>query len=179
MNLYDLIQKHQQSKLKLLVQDVYKLLYQSVLGVGHLLEHPQAGKKSLEKELNTIEASTTDSLIETISTNDEIVRINLRHFKALKLSTEILYKVMILSAKATTGSQPDLERVWSEFKHLVKEGKLNYNKSELKKFDAWIVKNNYPRVHHSEIYRATNRPAYRVIRLSIFRTYFSEQAKLT
>lgn len=174
MELFQLIQKHQKNKHQLQIQDVYKLLYQSVFGVAHILKHQRKAKKLLEEELQSIEASTDEALIENISTNAEIVRINLRPFKALSLSTDLLFSVMLKSAKLTNATRENFDEIWGEFKNLVRSGRLCFDQSELKKFDTLIIEKKCPPVHHSGAYRAANRPAYRVVQLDIFKEYFAD-----
>ncbi len=171
-SLIPLIKKHQQTRKNFLIQDVYKLIYQGVFGVAHILKKPDFAKQYLAKEMESIEETNNEPLIENISVSGELVRINLRPFKKSGGSVEKLFKIMTRSAEETKG---DLEKFlyrWGEFKQAVIQGKLKFNIQELEKFDKKVKAENYPAVHHSQLYRETNRPAYRVVKKSIFLEYF-------
>ena len=170
--LVELIKFHQQNKLYFSIQDVYKLLYQSVFGVAHILDNQNKAKKYLLHEFNSITASIEEPLIEPISPDSKIVRINLRPFKAHHKKIDTLFQVMIISAHKIKGTLPGFHIVWNKFKQAVHNKQLNFNESELIKFDKKIKLENYPPVHHSEKYKSANKPAYRVVNKRIFEQLF-------
>ncbi|MBN1683317.1 hypothetical protein JW865_07175 [Candidatus Bathyarchaeota archaeon] len=142
-------------------QDAYKLLFQGVFGVGHILGEnvwPYLEKEVSELNLNDFK---TESLTEVISIDEEIVRINLRPWIRNGFDLKSLYEVMLLSD--VKGETETFLKLWDLFIDLVKEGKLDFDLTESIKLDATLDRNNPEAKHHSNIYRATYKPAYRVL----------------
>lgn len=166
--LVELIKFHQQTKSNFAIQDAYKLLYQSVFGVAHMIDNPTKAKTYLQQEFDSIDASIKEPLIEPISPDSEIVRVNLRPFKARHNSIDTLFQVMVISAQEIQGTLEDFLKIWHKFKQAVQKKQLDFNESELLEFDKKIKLENYPPIHHSKGYLATNKPAYRVVKRRIF-----------
>lgn len=163
MKLIELIEEHQKSKENFAIQDAYKLIYQAVFGVAHILDNQQMAKKYLQDELESIIASDKIDLIECISVSGKIVRLNLQPYKYRNGDIDQLFQAILKSAREISGSQREFLKLWEEFKHTVLENRLNFNLEELNRFDAKVKSQNYPAMHHSESYRTTNNPAYRVL----------------
>ena len=176
-SLEELVRWHQRLKPDLEVVDVYKMLFQSVFGIQHIL-HDKA-KRYLEEELSTLEMqkSSDEPLIENISIDNVMVRVNLRPFKMRSLSSDKLFLAMVTSAKETRGTQKAFLKLWNRFKSLVEAGKLNFDRSSLGDFDRKVKKENYPPYHHSERYRKSYSPAYRVVKRKVFKKIFNMHVK--
>ena len=153
--------------------DIYKMFFQSVFGIQHIL-HDKA-KRYLEEELSTLEMqkSSDEPSIENISVDNVTVRVNLRPFKMRGLSSDKLFLAMVTSAKKPKGTQKAFSKLWNQFKSLVEAGRLNFDESSLEDFDKKVEKENYPLYHHSERYRRSYRPAYRVVNREVFRKIFN------
>lgn len=171
-SLEELVRWHQRLRPDLEVVDVYKMLFQSVFGIKHIL-HDKA-KRHLEEELSTLEMnkSSDESLIENISVDNVMVRVNLRPFKMRGLSSDKLFSAMVTSAKETKGTQKAFLKLWNRFKSLVEAGRLSFDRSSLEDFDKRVKKENYPLYHHSERYRRSYNPAYRVVKREVFKRIF-------
>jgi len=172
-SLEELVRWHQRLRPDLEVVDVYKMLFQSVFGIQHIL-HDKA-KQYLEEELPTLEMqkSSDEPLIENISVNNVMVRVNLRPFKMRGLSSDKLFLAMVTSAKEPKGTQKAFLKLWNRFKSLVEAGRLNFDRSSLEDFDKKVEKENYPLYHHSERYRKSYGPAYRVVKREVFKRIFN------
>jgi len=170
--LIQLIKFHQANKRNVSIQDVYKLLYQSTFGVAHILNNIANARKYLHEEIFQLTASREEPLLESISTNGEMIRINLRPFKAQLRNIDVLFEVMQISAEQTFGTLDEFLKKWDCFKNAVTDFRLNFNIDELKLFDKKITAEFYPALHHSEKYRSANKPAYRVVKKSVFNAYF-------
>jgi len=172
LSIKDLISE-QQSKYNLItVQDIFKLFYQSVFGVKHLLKDPIASKKYLYEEYSQIDTKD-EPLFENISLDGNIVRVNLKSFKFRKLSIEKLFEVMTISADQITGDLTILKKYWEEFEDLVKKGYFNFDLGEIKKYNDKLQK--IPKeIYHSQIYIKKYDPSYRVVRKDIFLKFFPE-----
>lgn len=91
MTLIRLIEMHQQEKKGVEVQDVYKLIYQSVYGVAHILEFPDRAKAYLENEIAGVDSGSTEKMLETIAASGNVVRLNLRPYKRAKGDSDLLF----------------------------------------------------------------------------------------
>lgn len=169
IKLIELIQGQQQIKKNFKIQDAYKLIYQSVFGVGHIIVNPDLARKYLEQEFDSVGAIDDERMIENISISGEIVRLNLRPYKYRNGSIDRLFEAMLRSAGEITGNQNDFFERWSEFKQAVMNGELNLDKVHLKIFDDKVKSENYPAMHHSAAYKKANQPAYRVLKSNLAR----------
>lgn len=168
-----LVEYHQQIRPRLQVQDVYKLLYQANFGVEHFLTDTAGVRKYLFDELATMDTTNQDEqLIERISPTDEIVRINLRPFKQLRLDPEKLVQAMFLSASETKPDTEGLYHDWNEFISLVRYGFLNFPMKDVDEWDARVSAGNLQPTHHSQQYMDTYKPAYRVVKRTVFESTF-------
>jgi len=171
--LEELVRWHQRLRPDLQVVDVYKMLFQSVFGIQHILR--DKAKRYLEQELSTLETQkpSDETLIENISIDNEMVRVNLRPFRMQGLSSGKLFLAMATSAKEPKGTQKAFLKLWNRFKSLVEAGRLRFDESNLEDFDKNVKKENYPLYHHSEQYRRSYRPAYRVVKREVFKKIFN------
>jgi len=174
-NIIKLIKEQQNSKRNLEIQDVYKMIYQGVFGVAHILDNPAKAKQYLEQEFQSIEPSANEKLIENISVSGEVVRLNLRSYKFQNGNVNLIFEAMKRSAKEIKGSQQQFLTVWDEFKQAVFNGELNFEKEELLTFDSKMKSSNYLVMHHSQGYRDTNHPAYRILTKKCAKQLLSDQ----
>ena len=167
-----LIRKHQKIKKNFEIQDAYKLIYQSVFGIGHIIVNPELARKYLEQEFDSVCAIDNERLIENISISGEIVRLNLRPYKYRNGSIYRLFQAMLRTAGEISGSREDFLERWNDFKQAVINGKLNFDKKELKIIDDRVRAENYPAMHHSAAYKEANQPAYRVLKSDLTKKLF-------
>jgi len=164
-----LVKHHQETKKNLHAQDVYKLIYQNSFGNEHSLTDTAAGRKYLHEELLTMDTTVRgESLLERISLDGEMVRVNLRPFRALNLDPESLVQVMFRSARETMPDTLMFYRQWNEFVALVEFDLVDFPPVDVPIWNEQVAAGNIMPVHHSEQYTAGNRPAYRVVRRSLF-----------
>lgn len=162
-SLVELIRKNQQQKREFYIQDAYKLIYQSVFGVEHLLFDWESARQRLDQELNEIRADSHEPLIEIISISGDVVRLNLRPYKLFEGDSGELFQAIILTSQQIRGSKEKFLSLWGQFQEAVAAGLLNFDREALLQFDKQMSALNYPAVHHSPGYRQANRPAYRVL----------------
>lgn len=165
--LVELIQQHQQIKKNFEIQDAYKLIYQSVFGIGHIIANPASARKYLEQELDAASAVDDESVIENISVSGDIVRLNLRPYIHRNGNIDVLFQAMLRSVEEISGNNEEFLALWNEFKQAVFNGELNFDSKELKIFDQKVKSENYPAMHHSAAYKEANQPAYRVLKRGI------------
>ena len=171
-----LVAEQQSVRKEMAVQDVYKLLYQATFGVEHILEDTTAVRLFLEDELAGVESTATgEDLVERISTDDAMVRINLRPFKRLNLPPALIVECMFLSSTAMRPDTGAFLRQWEDFVEAVHAGLLLFPAGDLGAWDARVRGGEIRAVHHSVAYAKANRPAYRVALRRIAEAVFSRE----
>ena len=156
------------------IQDVYKLLFQGVMGVAHILRDRERAWRWLVEEFEGLDASEFlgEPLLERVSADGSVVRLNLRPFKRVGLCLERLFEVMLRSAEMIKTDKMGFVRVWKRFIELVKAGKLDFDYERLIEFDGMVRAGGYPPVHHSKEYVEANKSAYRVVQKKAYQEIF-------
>lgn len=174
--LVQLVEKHQKQYPGFEIQDAYKLLFQSSLGVGHLIADSVAAKNYLLQEMGALgnSAESDETLIEFISTDSSMVRVNLRPFMRQHLDPDLLFKAMIETMIYNKKTKKDFAAEWREYVYLVHSGYLRFDPEKLDEFNYNIAAQNYPMIHHSEFYSTHYAPAYRVVYYDKFKKYFNQ-----
>ncbi len=172
-----LIARHIRMRGHLQVDDVYKLLMQWRLGIGHMIADSAKAKAFLLDEMYRIDENDgmiSDSLLESVSPDSVMLRVNLRPFKKNGYPAELLFQAML---GTTYGHMPEKDKLisdWNVFIQLNRNGHFCFPADELDAFHRKIIENNYPIIHHSKEYSSQYKPAYRVILRSEWEKYFSE-----
>jgi hypothetical protein len=155
-------------------EDVYKLIYQGSLGIGHLLGNHREARLYLIAELENLDLAGKgrEPLIEDVSPGGAMIRVNLRPFKRRGLSASQLFDVMVRSARATGTPRAAFLRRWRTCIRLAEAGLLPLDRSSVAALDRELRRRGYPAIHHSPSYVRHYRPAYRVARRDCFVTSF-------
>ncbi|HSB67689.1 MAG TPA: hypothetical protein VLD65_14030, partial [Anaerolineales bacterium] len=103
-------------------------------------------------------------LLEPIRADQTLFRLNLRAYKALHQPVKPLISLFLDTSKLSSGSNADLKDTWAAFIDLCMGGKLEgFEISAVQQFSRWLEQEDYPAVHHSEVYHREYRPSYRLI----------------
>ena len=156
------------------IADAYKLVYQGCMGPEHAITSPEAVKQWLDKEWDSVEASSGSGLLTEASTHDglfadvtvhtPIYRINLRAAKAFGINKSQIHEEFLNLAKTFPKRLDLLKEIWAEISNQIEsDNELVCNPKELAEFNKTIEENDYPAVHHSPEYREINKPAYRLV----------------
>ena len=81
------------------------------------------------------------------------------------------------SSRPMQSDRKKLEEAWKNIKYELEAGSLKIDKNEFLKFYQFIVENNYPVVHHSELYIQRYSPAYRVVKKSVWEEILTQYNK--
>lgn len=141
------------------IRDVFKFLYQSTFGCEHMVSSEDAVTEYIEKEFSDIGVGRED-VIEKLDGDYSRVPLSILE-KGLSSST--LGKIFCASSKKKVGSQTDLICKLNAARELVNEKLLPY---DVTCFDSEVEKwrsDGFPAVRHSENFRKTYKPSYRVI----------------
>jgi len=145
------------------IQDLYKLLYQAALGNEHLMTDSAMVHDYLIRELESIQASSVEPLLEEISPDGEVVRLNLRPFKAREGDHRALFQAMMQTTRAFQKSPERLEHNWRDLEQMAKSGAIAFDAATMQSFFREMREKGFPAVHHSAVYAEKYAPAYRVI----------------
>ena len=150
--------------------DYYKLTYQAVFGVKHLLIDSTKAKQYLLSELSSI-TPKNEELFKNISIDSSIVRINLKTFKYKSYNPDILFNIMKTSAEKISGSEDTFYEYWNSLLKLIDNKKILLDPIVAKKYTLYFEK-PLKEKHHSEIYIKSYDPHYRVVLKSEFEKFF-------
>lgn len=148
---------------KMQIQDIYKLLHQAAMGSEHAVKNEEAARNWMDREIAGLDGKQSENLIDTISADGKILRINLRPYIREGFNTNKLVEVFIKTANNYKGSSFELEESIEITLELTKNKTLPFEYNEMKIFFNQMKENKYPAVHHSKVYAENYFPAYRVI----------------
>ena len=170
---YNLLLKHYQSYPQLQMQDIFKFIHQSAFGCEHMVSSLDAATDYIRAEYETADLSDTPLVVPLDGAYSRVYLTYLDN----GLSAQTLGKLFYLSAKAETNGKADAENKLSVAAELVRQGKLPYSAESFEEAAEKWKADGYPAVHHSDIFRNTYKPAYRVI-ANIFVPFLPLFAKL-
>jgi hypothetical protein len=155
----DIIRNHTDRYPEMQIQDIYKLVLQAAMGSEHNAADRDSVLKNLNDEMNQLsDLSSNEPLVDTISTDGEIVRVHLRPF--MKSSEDI--SLLAESFQRTTTDYPGqknmIKTLWEDAIELDL-----FPRETMNEFINNMEEMNFPAIHHSEPYRLAYQPAYRVI----------------
>lgn len=144
--------------------DVYKLLYQGVLGPKHLVASPGEFTARMRAEYEVESPDDAEPLWETVRPDGALGRLNLRSFNARRGDLESLVAACLQTAERAWGTPEELRAAWATFVALCRAGQWRvFPLPEVLAFSAWLEGHGYPIVHHSAQYREAYKPAYRLV----------------
>ncbi len=164
-----LLLQHEQRFPKSRAEDYYKLISQSVFGIGHLIKGEASARTALEREIFTLgPPKAHEPLIEPLDPRGRMVRVNLRPFVAQNLSRDALLTVMMETAATVQADTALFLGRWNAFRELVKREEIDIPMEDFEAVDAFARDRDYPPLHHSDDYRGAYKPAYRVVLKDLF-----------
>ena len=143
---------------KLEIRDIFKYLYQSAFGCEHLVSSELDAAERITKEYAAHPMRNTD----TDELDGEYSRVHLGILNE-GLSASTLAKLFCASAKTEQNGKADLEHKLAVADKLIREGKLPFSPDGFQKEVAEWKALGCPPVHHSDAFRQTYHPSYRVI----------------
>jgi len=167
----DVVERHLKEKPDATAQDVYKLMYQGILGPGHMVSSEQAALKYIREEIEALTPIEFAELaFEPISPDGTMLRVNLRPFIAEGGDPAKLARAFYLTAKEIDADKRrgKFTLLWTELsRKLAEDGKLNTEAAN--SVTALASEHGWAAMHHSNKYREAYRPAYRVVLLDILK----------
>ena len=155
----DLLIRHYRDYPSLDIRDIFKYLHQSAMGCEHLVFSLPHAIRYIEQEAESCTV-VGGRLVDRL--DGEYSRVHLAYLRE-GLSAETLGRLFYMSAKPEEQGRVTLEHKLEIASSLVREGVLPL---DAEAFDAAVREwkaVGYPAVHHSEVFRSSYAPAYRVI----------------
>ncbi|HKI47686.1 MAG TPA: hypothetical protein VKA69_00050 [Desulfobacteria bacterium] len=164
--------------------DIYKCLHQGEFGVAHTVDDPDRFRDRLHHELLRIRPASDEPVLENVSIDGSIMRVNLRPYRALfaedtHKACDLLTGACLESAAIPKGNSDRFLTVLYGFRDLNKTGELvagnivyAFPSEMVDRFfkevsDLARRLGEIPVFSHSPVYRRLNSPSYRVVDLSV------------
>lgn len=145
------------------LQDLYKLIHQAALGSEHSVPSIKVARNWLRQELNELAEGPEEPVIDTISADGQIVRVNLRPYVESGGDLDKLLGAFIVTANEYRGTEGQLCSLWSYAEQMAKSGELPYERDAMRAFFEEMQERSFPAAHHSKKYEEAYKPRYRVV----------------
>jgi len=140
-------------------QDVVKICYQAAFGAEHLLADISAAKRYFDAEFDATEPREGE-LFECLS--DNVARFDLGVWKSTNMPKEWLFNMFVASASIKKDANADFESYLARAEATF-EGNVCFSAEDWRAFLEKYRALGGGAVHHSEIYRQNEKPAYRIV----------------
>lgn len=158
----ELVSMHKCARPEMRARDTYKLLYQGVFGVGHIMGPGAWDYLKNEAAGINLSDQASDPLMESISLDDSVVRVNLRPF--VREGYALNHMMEAMRNSEITGNPTQFVEIWDAFAELVWSGQLDFEHNEVDVLNRGLDKSAPQPQHHTPQYREAYHPAYRVVR---------------
>ncbi len=159
---YDLVAQHKAARPEMRARDAYKLLYQGVFGVGHIMGPGAWDYLQGEAKAVSLEDQPREPLMEPVSLAGAVVRVNLRPYIREGYPLHALMEAMRHSD--IEGNPAEFLDIWDTYAELVWNGQLDFEHNEVDAVSKALDRAKPQPMHHTQQYRDAYRPAYRVVR---------------
>ena len=154
-----LLISYYQTHKKLQIQDIFKFIYQSTFGCEHMISSLEKAIEHITNEYNNIYHENNFN-IEPL--DGPYSRVPLSYLNS-GLSISTLGKLFFLSSKKESGNTEDLIQKLKIAQELITENLLPFSLNDFHKSVEEWASENYPAIHHSDIFKKEYQPSYRVI----------------
>lgn len=144
------------------VQDAVKLCYQAAFGAAHLMRDKAAAQEALERELAEIEPDGSVPLWEGIGGG--YVRVNIAAWGAQGRGVDDLFWLFAIPEKMIPEELNNPYLFYRKLEPFLVEAVSEWeDKRAFERFVSEWKERGFPPLHHSDIYREKENPAYRVV----------------
>lgn len=141
-------------------QDIAKACYQAAMGAEHLLSDTTAAKRYFDAEFEAT-VPRRGELFECLS--DDICRVDLGAWKMTGMPREWLFNMFVGTATVPRGGREILEEYLAEAETVLESAYVDFSAEEFHGFLKKYRAAGLPSIHHSEVYRQNESPAYRIV----------------
>lgn len=154
-------------------RDAVKLIFQHVFGPEHLIRDEKKALNMLAQEMAGLgEPLPGEALYEPIGNG--LCRLNLRPCAARGIPAEDICALFVKTAQSAPGDDKQFRQALHVLQELAETGETPFEPVLL---DVFLAR--YPRkpqaVHHSEAYRLSYAPAYRVVSQKLVKDYLAKR----
>lgn len=150
------------------LQDLYKTCYQDFFGPGHMVTDTASALGYIHYEVEEIRSSENVSISEIADEatgfRHRFVRLDLRRIVLGQMSEEELLHRFIETANTATPVHDNWADEWAQIEAIALHVHPAWRNDELQALLHQAAAGNHA-VHHSEPFRNTYKPHYRIIRL--------------
>lgn len=158
-SLEEILQFHGKMYPAMAPQDGVKLLYQNEFGGGHLIREEESCLDYLRREYAAVKGRGNGALVVPIGNG--LVRVHLDGVPENRV--EDLGQAFLASARAHRGTMEGFLNHLEVLRQVTQEGVMPFSPQELEDYLEPYLADGCPMVRHSEVYRQTYHPAYRVV----------------
>jgi len=144
-------------------QDAIKLCYQAALGAEHLLFDVERARAYLYSEFDLV-SPTKEPLFEMIS--PEIARVNLGAWKREGRDIESLFEVFRKSLFVRHDAEKLFVLYLETAQSVMERDVPDFEREKWNEYIQEYLKNGLKPIHHSDEYRASERPSYRIVKIT-------------
>jgi len=153
---------------KMKIEDFTKFLYLGTMGNSHMVEDIDSTRRKLSFELLSVIARDEEPIYDELTPDGDMIKLNLRPYKDKNGTSDLLLSAMVDTSE-TFSPQPDkFKELCSELLDLTKSKVLPFTQKSVKEFLPKLDDANFSPIHHTKEFKDLYRPAYRVIKRSIF-----------
>jgi adenylate kinase family enzyme len=164
---------------KMQVQDLVKLVYQSEFAGGHLIADEKSSLQKLQEECRALEKCPPSRRIPDFfeEIGSGLCRFHLTAVQSTGIDLKTVNRIFLNTANSICGSIESFEEKLDVLKQCCKERDLPYPIKELETYLDIYKSQGYPPVSHSENYRDSYFPAYRIVKKE-YRNFFEVFCRL-
>lgn len=152
------------------IPDLYKLIHQAHLGIGHLIPDRVRALAYLEEETLRVKEHSqqaNDLLWEPIHPSGTVGRVHLRelwrHGKVNEQFLEEFVTAMVDFASEPPATVAEFVTVWEQTAQWIADERLPFSLAKHAAFTTEVRELGYPARHHSLMFRDRYYPAYRIL----------------
>ena len=167
--LLHLLVQHLQRHPGMMLQDIFKLIYQGVFGAEHMMKDVARARLYLREEWESVSPNLIEPLLEAVDIDGAVMRLNLRPGKAKGIALEQVWELFYQSAQIKRHHIADFLCLCQQVVELCRTGAVAFPVLEVEELLQAMAQSHYAPIHHSPSYREHNHPAYRVVRQSVLK----------
>ena len=146
--------------------DIAKMCYQAALGAEHLLLDVERARNYFNIEFDSVDPRDGE-LFEPLS--DQVCRVDLGVWKKRGRRGDELFDMFVATASVPCGGRENLLQYLFEVESCFSELAISFSLDEWQDFIEKYKAAGMPAVHHSNEYRESERPAYRIVLRSLLK----------
>lgn len=156
---------HWQAEPEIEIEDAYKWLYHATLGGEHAVLDDAGPRRWMDREWQGLgELLPGEPDLVKLRPDGQLIRVNLRPYKAAGGDKETLLQVFVASARRFHAARSAFEAEWFLLGETLREDPIGrLTRAEWDRVDEQTKAAGYPAIEHSKAYLEARIPAYRVV----------------